>query len=565
MEAGRENTGREELWVEHYEEGVRPELTYPETSAFSLLERTVKRYPQRVAINFNEAKLSYRDLLVHANRMATALAVMGVKKGDRVAVLLPNCPQAVISYFAILRLGAVVVFINPMHVERELINQLNDADVRTIIMIDTAYRRISNIRDKVNLENVIVSSIHDYLKFPYNILYPLKQKSDGRMPEIPEKEGVYRFNQVIRGASPSPPEVEIDPREDIALLQYTGGVTGTPKGAMITHYNLMANVIQFREWFRACKDGEERVLGVVPFSHIYGLTCVLNFSVYIGATQVLLPRFDMSRVLKVIDKTRPTFFPGVPTMYVAINNHPDVKKHHVSSIDYCLCGAAPLPLEVQEKFESLTGARLVEGYGLTEASPVTHCNPIQGRRKVGSIGLPISDTEAKVVDMEEGTQEVEVGEIGELIIKGPQVMKGYWNNPEETEWTLKNGWLYTGDIAEMDRDGYFFILNRKKDMIISGGYNIYPREVEGVLNRHSKIQETVVIGLPDDYHGEIVKAYVFCKKGRKVLEDELKDYCLNKLAPYKTPSVFEIRGEPPRRLTGPELRRYVLEASSEGE
>lgn len=563
MEAGRETAGREELWRENYEEGVRPELNFPATSAFSLLDRTVKRYPQRVAINFNGAKLFYRDLLIHTNRLATALSVIGVKKGDRVGVILPNCPQAVISYFAILRLGAAVVFINPMHVERELIYQLNDADVRVLIMIDTLYRRFSNIRDKVNVQSLVVTSIHDYLKFPYSVLYPLKRQSDGSMPEIPKREGIYRFNQLVRGAPPSPPEVEVHPKEDPALLMYTGGVTGTPKGAVITHYNIVSNVMQFREWFRACKDGEERVLGVVPFSHIYGLTCVLNFSVYIGATQILLPRFDLNQVLKIIDKTRPTFFPGVPTMYVAINNHPHVKKHHVSSIDYCLCGAAPLPLEVQEKFENLTGARLVEGYGLTEASPVTHCNPVRARRKVGSIGLPLPNTLAKIVDLEEGKEELEVGEVGELVIKGPQVMKEYWNKPEETELTLKDGWLHTGDIAEMDRDGYFFILNRKKDMIISGGYNIYPREVEEVLSRHSKVQEAVVTGVPDDYHGEVVKAYVFCKKGRKLLEDELKDYCLNKLARYKTPSIFEIRGEPPRRLTGPELRRYVLEGPRE--
>jgi len=551
--------GREELWIANYEKGIRPSLQYPEIPVFYLLERTFRRYPQRVATNFNGDMMSYRDLFIQVNKLAAALANLGVKKGDRVGVILPNTPQAVISYFAILQLGGVAVFINPLYVEMELAFQINDAGIKTLIIIDTVYRRIMNIKDKIKLENLIVTGIHDYLSFPYSVLYPLKQKSDGRAPEIPVREGVYRFKQLIRSAPTAPLEdVKINPREDLALLQYTGGVTGTSKGAMITHYNMVANVLQFREWFSGCRDGEERVLGVLPFSHIYGLTCVLNFGVYIGATLILLPRFEIDRVLKTINKYRPTFFPGVPTMYVAINNHPDVKKYDISSISYCISGAAPLRLEVQDRFEHLTGARLVEGYGLTEASPVTHCNPVRGRRKVGSIGLPLPDTRAKIVDLETGERELDIGEVGELIISGPQVMKGYWNNPEETAMTLRNGWLYTGDIAQMDKDGYFFILNRKKDMIISGGYNIYPRELEEVLQRHPKVKEVVIVGIPDDYYGEAVKAYVFPREGKTILEDELRDYCLNKLAPYKIPKHFEIRRELPRGLTGAKLRRHLV-------
>ncbi len=551
---------REELWTANYEKGIRSTLQYPEIPVYYLLERTVRRYPQRVAINFNGAMMSYRDLFIQVNNLAAALAGLGIKKGDRVGVVLPNSPQAVISYFAILQLGAVAVFINPIHVEMELQFQINDAGIKTLIIIDTVYRRIMNIRDKINLENLIVTGIHDYLTIPYNIFYPLKQKSNGRAPEIPFKEGIYRFKQLIRNAPsrPSDSDLQINPREDLAVLQYTGGVSGTSKGAMITHYNMVANVTQFREWYSGCRDGEERVLGVLPFSHIYGLTCILNFGVYIGATLILLPRFDLDRVLKVINKYRPTFFPGVPTMYVAINNHPDVKKYDISSISFCISGAAPLRLEVQDRFEHLTGARLVEGYGLTEASPVTHCNPVRGRRKVGSIGLPLPDTMAKIVDLETGEKDLDIGEVGELVISGPQVMKGYWNNPEETATTLKDGWLYTGDIAQMDKDGYFFILNRKKDMIISGGYNIYPRELEEVLQRHPKVREVVIVGIPDDYYGEAVKAYVFPKEGKSILEDELRDYCLNKLAPYKIPKHFEIRKELPRRLTGAKLRRYLV-------
>ncbi len=552
---------KEALWTAHYEKGIKQNLEYPEKPVFSLLERTVKRYPQRVATYFNEAKLSYKDLLINVNRLATALATLGVKKGDRVGILLPNCPQAVISFYAIMRLGATAVFLNPILVERELTYKINDAGIRTLIIIDMSYRKISNIRDKINLDNLIVSHIHDYLTFPYNILSPIKQKSDARTPEIPQKEGIYQFTNLVKGAPPNPPDVSVDPKNDVAVLQYTGGVTGVPKAAMITHFNLVSNVRQFREWFSSCRDGEERVLGVVPFAHIYGLTCVMNLGVYIGATLVLLPGFHVNRVLKTINKSRPTFFPGVPTMYYALSHHPDVKKYDISSIDYCLCGAAPLPLEIQERFEQLTGARLVEGFGLTEASPVTHCNPVRGKRKVGSIGLPMPDTQAKIVDLETGTKELEVGDVGELIISGPQVMKGYWNRPEETEIALKDGWLYTGDIAEMDSDGYFFILNRKKDMIISGGYNIYPREIEEVLNRHPKVSESIVVGIPDDYQGEVAKAYVFCKNPKLIIiEDELKDYCLNKLSPYKIPKKFEIRKDrPPKNLESTELRRYLVE------
>lgn len=549
------------LWMANYEKGIKSTLQYPDISVFQLLESAVKRYPQRVATNFNGAMISYRDLFVQVNKLAAALDSLGVKKGDRVGVILPNSPQAVISYFAVLQLGAVVVFINPLHVEMEIAFQIRDAGINNLIIIDTVYRRIMNIKEDVSLENLIITEMHDYLTFPYNVFYPLKQKSDGRTPEIPYKKGIYRFIELIRNAQARQQEVRIDPREDLAVLQYTGGITGTPKGAMITHYNMVANVLQFREWYSRCKGGEERILSVLPFSHVYGLTCVLNFGVYIGASLILLPRFDIDRVLKIINKSRPTFFPGVPTMYIAINNHPNVKKIDISSIDYCMSGAAPLSPDVQDRFEQLTGARLVEGYGLAEASAITHCNPVQGKRKVSSIGLPLPDTMVKIVDMETGEKELDVGEIGELVISGPQVMQGYWNNPEETRITLKDGWLYTGDIAEMDKDGYFYIINRKKDMIISGGFNVYPREVEKVLKRHPKIREVVVVGIPDDYYGEAVKAYVFPVEGKTILEDELRDYVLNKLSPYKIPKVFDIRKESPKEM-GAALRHYLTKEES---
>lgn len=553
---------KQEIWTANYEEGVKSSLQYPEMNIYNLLERTARRYPRRIATLFGGSTISYGELFEYVNRFAAALAGLGIKKGDRVGVFLPNSPQAVISYYALMRLGAIAVMINPVNVERELRFLIRDAGIKDLIVLDTLYRRVMNIKDKIELNNLIVTGNHDFLTFPNNILYPIKQRSKGRAPDIPfHHKGVHSFKKLLRDAPANPPEVEINPREDVAILQYTGGVTGTPKGAMLTHYNMVANTIQYREWFSAMRDGEERIMGALPMAAIYALTCVLNFGVYIGASLVLIPRFNTERVLRLIAKTRPTFFPGVPTMYVAFNNHPDVKKYDLSSVNYWNSGGAPLPMDVLERFEHLTGKRLIEGYGLAETSPVTHSNTVQGRRKVSSIGLPVSDTLVKIVDMEEPSKELGVKDVGELVISGPQIMKGYWNRPEETEIVLQDGWLHTGDIAEMDEDGFFFIINRKKDMIISGGYNIYPREVEAILQRHPKIQEAIIVGIPDDYYGEIAKAYIFCKGDKLMLEDEILDYCLNKLASYKIPKVFEIRKLPRRDLRGSELRSYLIEES----
>jgi long-chain acyl-CoA synthetase len=553
-----ENSTRDALWIANYEEGVRPSLKYPEIPVHYILARAARRFPQRNATNFLGATLSYRDLFAQVNKMAAALAGLGVKKGERVGIILPNSPQALISYFAILQIGAIAVLINPLSAEMELVHIINDAGVENLILIDSVYRRISNIKDRTKIKNLVVTGLHDYLNFPANLFFSLRKRSKGTAANIYYRDGIYRFTQLIRNAPDSPPAVEIDPRKDVAILQYTGGVTGTLKGAMLTHFNLVANTVQFREWFSSLRDGEERFLGVLPVMQIYGIS-VVNLGVFTGSMLILLTRFEVDRVLKTINKTRPSFFPGVPTMFAAINNYPDVRKYNISSIDYVNSGGAPLPPEVWEKFEKLTGARLMEGYGLVESSPVAISNPAKGRRKMGSIGLPISDTQAKIVSLEEPERELGVGEIGELAISGPQVMKGYWNNLEETNLVLRDGWLYTGDIAEMDRDGYFYIINRKKDMIIMGGYNVFPREVEEVLRRHPKVMEAVVMGIPDDYYGEVVKAYIFPREGRVILEDELRDYCLNKLASYKIPRQFEIRREHPAKdLSGPSLRRYLL-------
>lgn len=552
---------KEEMWTANYEEGVKTSLQYPEVSIFNLLERTARRFPSRVATLFGGSAMSYSELYDNVNKFAAALAGLGIKKGDRVGVFLPNSPQAVISYYALMRLGVIAVMINPVNVERELRFLVRDADIKNLIVLDTLYRRVLNIRDKVEIENLIVTGNHDFLSFPHNILYPIKQRSKGRAPDIPyHHKGIHSFKRLLRDAPDTPPDVELNPREDVAILQYTGGMTGTPKGAMLTHYNLVASSLLFREWFSDMKDGEERILAVLPMAAIYAITCVFNLGIYIGASIVLVPRFNTDSVLNLISKTRPTFFPGVPTMYAAFNTHPDIKKHDLSSINYWTSGAAPLPMDVMERFEHITGKRLIEGFGLAEAAP-THFNTVQGRRKIGSIGLPLPDTRVKIVDMDDQSRELGVKDVGELVISGPQVMKGYWNRQEETEIVIKDGWLHTGDIAEMDEDGFFYIINRKKDMIISGGYNIYPREVEAVLQRHPKIKEAILVGIPDDYYGEIAKAYIFCKGDKLMFEDEIIDFCLNKLAGYKVPKKFEIRRLPRQNLRGAALRRFLIEES----
>ncbi len=553
---------KEQVWAANYEEGVKRTLQYPEMNVFQLLERTVRRFPRRVATSFWGSTMSYGDLFACVNKFAAALAKLGVKKGDRVGVFLPNSPQAVISFYALMRLGAVAVMINPINVEQELRFLLRDAGIKGLIVLDTLYRRVMNIKDKVELNNLIITANHDFMSFPHNFIYRIRERSKGRAPDILQRKGIYSFMRLLRSAPEEPPEVKINPREDLAILQYTGGITGTPKGAMLTHANMVAAVVQFREWCSAMQDGEERIMGVLPFSAIYFLSCVLNFGIYIGATLILVPRFHVDTVLKLIAKTRPTFFPGVPTHYAAFNNHPDIKKYDLSSVKYWTSGGAPLPLDVMERFEYLTGGRMIEGYGLAEAAP-THFNPVRGRRKAGSIGMPLPDTRAKIMDMENKDRELGIHEVGELVVSGPQVMKGYWNRPDETQLVLKDGWLYTGDIAEMDEDGFFYIINRKKDIIISGGYNIYPREVEAVLHRHPKIKEAIVVGVPDDYYGEIAKAYIFCKGDKLMFEDEIIDFCLSRLASYKIPKVFEIRKLPRGDLRGAELRRYLLRESRE--
>jgi long-chain acyl-CoA synthetase len=455
--------------------------------------------------------------------------------------------------------GGVVVQTNPLYTERELEYQVNDSDAKIIICLDILVPRVSKVQEKTNLEHKIVTGIKDYLPFPKNLIYPFIQKREYNMVvKVEEGDDTHVWETIMRTAEAEYEKVEIHPKEDLALLQYTGGTTGFPKGVMLTHFNLSSNLQMCESWLYKTKQGEEVILGVLPFFHVYGMTTVMNLGVKQASKLILMPKFNAEDVLKVIDKQKPTLFPGAPTIYIGLINHPDINKYDLSSIKACLSGSAPLPIEVQEQFEKISGGRLVEGYGLTETSPVTHANPIWENRVNGSIGLPWPDTDAKIFKI--GTEEeADTGEVGELAVRGPQVMIGYWKNQEETDNTIRDGWLFTGDMGYMDEKGYFYIVDRKKDMIIAGGYNIYPREVEEVLYEHPAIQEAAVVGVPDPYRGETVKAFVVVREGKEVTEEELNTFCRENLAAFKVPRKYEFRDELPKTVIGKILRRQLVE------
>ncbi len=545
-------------WIAHYPPQTPATLEYPLAPITTLLVQAAEQFPANHALNFLGKRISYAELLDYSYRFAHALQKRGVQKGDRVAIMLPNCPQAVIAFYGILFAGAIVVQTNPLYTERELIHQLCDAGAETIVSLDVLYPRIAHVKPSTGLKRVMLTRISDFLPPLKKWIYPLLQRKSGAQTKIAFNHELEPFLPLLRESDAAPIQTEIDPASDIALLQYTGGTTGTAKGVMLTHKNIMANAVQCKATLYKLQPGKEKILGVLPFFHVYGMTTVANVGIMLAAEIILLPKFEADQVLKAIEKLRPTVFPGAPTMYIAILNHSRVKQYDLSSIKACVSGSAPLPLEIQHRFEELTGGRLVEGYGLTEASPVTHSNPIWEKRMRGSIGLPWPDTDCRIVDSATG-EELPTGEIGELAVSGPQVMKGYWNRPEETAAVLKDGWLFTGDMGYMDENGYFYIVDRKKDMIIAGGFNIYPREVEEVLFEHPAVQEAVVIGVPDPYRGETVKAYVVTKHGQSVNEQELDQFCRQRLAAYKVPRHYEYRRELPKTMVGKVLRRQLQE------
>ncbi|WP_424768712.1 long-chain-fatty-acid--CoA ligase [Paenibacillus sp. sgz302251] len=557
-------------WLLHYPVEVAASLDYPDQNLAQFLLNAVHRYPDHVAVHFLGKTLTYRELHTDAVRLATGLLSLGIKTGDRVAIMLPNCPQAVIAYYGVLLAGCVVVQTNPLYVERELEYQLNDSGAVAIITVDLLYARLSRVRGKQpdtgplpQLRHAIITSIKDGLPFPKNMLYPIKQRKEGFRADIPYGSfGVISYKKLLAVKAPSISLPDPPKGSDLAALQYTGGTTGTPKGVMLSHRNLVANTIQTSAWCYKAQDAKEKFLAALPLFHVFGLTVLMNMSVLRAGTLILLPRFETETVLQTINKQQPTIFPGAPTMYIALIHHKAAAKTDLSSINVCISGSAALPLEVQEQFEAMTGGRLIEGYGLSEASPVTHANPIWGKRKIGTIGLPFPDTEAAVVHPVTG-ERLPAGELGELVVRGPQVMQGYWNKPLETDLVLRNGWLHTGDLATMDEEGYFTIVDRMKDVIIAGGFNIYPREVEEVLFEHPAVREAAVIGVKDDYRGETVKAFIVLKEGWQVSQSQLDRWCRERLAAYKVPHHYAFREALPKTMVGKVLRRKLQEEEAE--
>ena len=546
-------------WFKFWPEGVPKFIDYPNVPLFKLLEDSAEKYPNQTAIIFYDRKISYRELNELSSRFANTLHGLGVKKGDVVALFLPNTPQYVIAYYGALKVGAIITAINPLYKERELQHQLEDSEAKALVILDVLYPVFAKIWDKTHVQHVIVTNIKEYMPSFKAFLGSLLKKIPAY--KVERKPNVHFFQELLREHPPKPLEVEVKSKEDLAVLQYTGGTTGVPKGAMLTHFNLLSNAVMCNKWLRS-EPTKDVHLTLLPLYHIYGMTTAMNAPISLAGTMVMLPKFDPVEVLSTIQKYRVTVFCGVPTIYAVLISHPDINKYDLSSINFCISGSAPLPPEVQKKFMELTGGVLVEGYGLSESSPVTHCNPFDRSMKtvkIGSIGLPWPDTDAKIVDLETGRKTLKPGEVGELAVKGPQVMKGYWKKPEDTKQVLRRGWLYTGDIGKMDEDGYFYITDRKKDIIKYKGYSVYPRELEDVLYEHPAVKLCGVIGKPDPDAGEIPKAFIVLKEGATATEEEIINFVKERVAPYKRIQEVEFRKELPMTAVGKVLRRILRE------
>jgi long-chain acyl-CoA synthetase len=540
-------------WLKNYDLWVPAEINPPQQPLYQILQIASGAYTEKPAVAFMGAFINFGDVKKLVDRLATALAKLGIVKGDRVGIMLPNCPQYMVGFFAITRLGAIVVNVNPIYTPREIEMVAKDSGMRAIIAMDLLAPNILGVKANTAIEHLIVTSLLDYSAMPDKA--------------APAPEGTPSFKSLIDGVDEVDlPRVEMDPAEDVAVLQYTGGTTGVPKGAMLTHRNLYTNTLQSWVWGGALtRQGDERYLLVIPYFHIYGQTVGMLLGLWNGAMQIPIPKFDPNLLIEAIKQYKPTFFPGAPTLYISMLNHPEIKSCGLENVRRFNSGSAPLPIEVIERFEKLSGATLMEGYGLTEASPTTHSTPALAKRKIGSVGLPLSSTECKIVDLETGERILPAGEAGELCVRGPQVMKGYWNRPEETAIALRDGWLYTGDVARMDEDGFFYIVQRKKDMIIVSGFNVYPNEVEDVLFTHPAVLEAAVIGVPDSYRGEAVKAFITLKPGASATAEEVIEFCRAGLAKYKVPTLVEFMTSLPKSAVGKILRRELREMEGKKE
>ena len=550
----------ERIWHKSYDPQVPPSIDYEQITLPEALNRSAGNYPHQVALVMMGKKITYRELDALVNRLANALQDLGVKKGDKVAILLPNIPQGFIACYAVFRLGAVVVMNNPLYTESELEYQLNDSDSTVAISLDLLIPRILKLKNKTGIRTVISCHIRDYLPFPARQLFPLVKKGMHRKP-VPG-EDVVEFTDLIRKFPDQPPAAEVA-LDDLGALLYTGGTTGVSKGVMLTHRNLSVNAQQLRAWTFDAVEGRESLMGIFPIFHSAGFTAVMNHCLYRGLTIILVPKPDPAGVLKMTKKYRPDYFPCVPTLYVGLLNHPDFPKADFSFIKGCVSGAAPLALETLKQWKETVGAQIMEVYGLTETSPLSHANPWRGKAKAGSVGLPVPDTDCKIVDLGDGTQEMGQGESGEILLKGPQLTQGYYKKPKETANAIRDGWFYTGDIGYLDEEGYLYIVDRKKDMIIAGGFNVYPRDIDEVLFEHPKIKEACAVGLPDPYRGETIKAFVVPREGETLTAEEVMAFCREKLAAYKAPKQVEFMEDLPKSTVGKVLRRKLREMEME--
>ncbi len=544
-------------WEKSYPESVDWHATIDERPLFAILDDAVARFGDRPCVDFLGKRFSYREIGDLVARAARGLQAHGVGKGSRVGLLLPNTPYYVIFYFAVMKCGATVVNFNPLYAEREIAHQIEDSETDIMVTLDlrVLHDKARRMLTDTRLKRLVICRFADILPFPKNWLFTLARRK--ALARIPDDDRHLRFDDLVANDGRFA-TVAVVPG-DLAVLQYTGGTTGVPKGAMLTHGNLYANVTQAALWFPDAKPGAERMLGVLPFFHVFAMTVVMNFSIYYAWEIIMLPRFDVDDVLKAIDRKTPTAFPAVPTIYTAIITHPRRAKYDLKSIRYCLSGGAALPVDVKQTFEAVTGCRLVEGYGLSESSPIATANPLDGVNKAGSIGLPVPRTTIEIVALEDRDKVLPLGERGEVCIRGPQVMMGYWNKPDETADTLVDGRLHTGDVGYMDDDGYVFIVDRIKDLILAGGYNIYPRNVEEAIYLHPAVDECIVAGVPDDYRGQTVKAYIKLAADHDLTQDDLTAFLKDKLSPIEMPKLVEFRDELPKTMIGKLSRKAVLD------
>ncbi|MFN2435807.1 MAG: long-chain fatty acid--CoA ligase [Desulfotignum sp.] len=543
------------IWLNAYEPMIQDTIDFKDIPVPQFLKESAARFPDHPALIFQGYSVSFRELDEMVGKFAAALKDFGIKKGDSVAILLPNVIPCVVAYYAILRIGGIVVFNNPLYSDPELEHQFTDSGSKFLITLDLLVERMVKLREKTGIKTIVYTSIGDFLPFVKRLLFPLVAKKKGLAAEVSPAPDLFAFKDIMSKYSPDNTQAELT-MDDVAMYQYTGGTTGVSKGVMLTHGNISFQIQQIEAWFPEFDKGAEIMLGALPFFHVFGMSVSMNLAIRLAWTNVLVPKPQAEPLLEAITKFKVTFAPLVPTMYIGILDHPDLEHMDLTSIKGCFSGSAPLPLEVINKFENKTGSIIVEGFGLTESSPVTHVNPFRGERKAGSIGVPLPDTECRIVDLEDSTKEMPAGEAGELLIRGPQIMKGYLNKPEETAKTLtKDGFLCTGDVAKMDEDGYFFIVDRIKDMIISGGFNVYPRDIDEVLYEHPKILEACAVGIPHPKRGESIKAFVVLKQGQAMTEKEVIDYCAERLARYKLPVAVEFKEELPKSNVGKILRK----------